>query len=397
MNQLVNASPDGKTVVQNTLRELRDAGYAILVTVYDDRKLAGKRWDITDYPEHVGKSDDELDDFPTDSFPDHRDDFQPTMADFQPTDNQGNRRTENMIVGKPRRISTLESLSTLEKKSKKTPSLVLPPGETPHANFDDQNVIEEEELQEKKPRQVGTGKSRPSRRCPEDFSISEGMRRWAEEQCPGVSVDRETEKLRDYEFPKAHMDWIAVWRNWMRRAFDDLQRRPHPGYQRPANGYQAGGAAAPRQTNDPVADRWINRTDEPVRASHKVFARKPWEDERDKEALQAQAVEYSERYGLAPEDYTVYHADGLCDYEATLARREKMATAKRMAIDAAKQQAQDDAQGLPTPDEVKGHMAVLQGMIGKISKRMDMDATLTRENRPRRLGIVQDDPEVQED
>lgn len=53
------------------------------------------------------------------------------------------------------------------------------------------------------------------------------MLAWAGEKAPAVNLDRETERFSDHfkgtGEPKA--DWPATWRNWMRRAQDDLERR----------------------------------------------------------------------------------------------------------------------------------------------------------------------------
>ena len=54
---------------------------------------------------------------------------------------------------------------------------------------------------------------------PEDFEITEKMRKWADEKIPRVDIDRETEKFIDYWLAhgKRMANWEATWRNWMRR------------------------------------------------------------------------------------------------------------------------------------------------------------------------------------
>jgi hypothetical protein len=49
IQQLVSASPDGKTVVQSCLRELAEHGYAHLVQHRDDKnhRAIGKRWEVS--------------------------------------------------------------------------------------------------------------------------------------------------------------------------------------------------------------------------------------------------------------------------------------------------------------------------------------------------------------
>lgn len=62
--------------------------------------------------------------------------------------------------------------------------------------------------------------ARAARRCPDDFAVTDDLRAWAREHAPGVDIDRETSKFRDYTFSSARTDWPATWRNWLREAFD---------------------------------------------------------------------------------------------------------------------------------------------------------------------------------
>lgn len=65
---------------------------------------------------------------------------------------------------------------------------------------------------------------------PDGFGITQGMRDWAESKVPMVDIDKEHEAFVDYWL--AHgtkmADWMATWRNWMRRApqFKGAMRRP---------------------------------------------------------------------------------------------------------------------------------------------------------------------------
>lgn len=67
----------------------------------------------------------------------------------------------------------------------------------------------------------GTPK-RPLRRCPPEFVVADDQVTWAERECPGVDLYRETQKFRDHTFRTPHTDWPAAWRNWIRRAYDTL-------------------------------------------------------------------------------------------------------------------------------------------------------------------------------
>lgn len=60
-------------------------------------------------------------------------------------------------------------------------------------------------------------------RCPEPFMLTKDMRAWAAEHAPNVDVTAATAEFVDYwrAIPGERgikLDWIATWRNWMRRA-----------------------------------------------------------------------------------------------------------------------------------------------------------------------------------
>lgn len=71
-------------------------------------------------------------------------------------------------------------------------------------------------------------------RIPDDFGISAEMRRWAHDEIHGFDIDREHKRFRDYWRAKSgkdatKLDWIATWRNWMRRAAESPNTRASPG------------------------------------------------------------------------------------------------------------------------------------------------------------------------
>jgi hypothetical protein len=55
---------------------------------------------------------------------------------------------------------------------------------------------------------------------PKDFEVDEDMRLWCKQKCPGLDVDEATEEWIDYCRAKGvrHVDWIAAWRNGMKKA-----------------------------------------------------------------------------------------------------------------------------------------------------------------------------------
>jgi len=81
-------------------------------------------------------------------------------------------------------------------------------------------------------------------RLPDDFAVTPAMAQWARDHVPGlVGAGRgltETEKFRDHWRSASgsravKRDWIAAWRNWMRRADDDLSRGPQRTPARPGS------------------------------------------------------------------------------------------------------------------------------------------------------------------
>jgi uncharacterized protein YdaU (DUF1376 family) len=64
---------------------------------------------------------------------------------------------------------------------------------------------------------------RAVRKCPESFSLTAELLEFAA-KFPAVDYRAETEKLRDHTFKNAISDWPGAWRNWIRRAAENLQQ-----------------------------------------------------------------------------------------------------------------------------------------------------------------------------
>jgi len=90
-------------------------------------------------------------------------------------------------------------------------------------------------------------RSKPKRALPVPFVQTPEMLAWAAEKAPAVNLDRETERFIDYWTGQGSTkaDWPATWRNWIRRAQDDLERR---------------GMATP-VAKDPSDTSWIDEDD----------------------------------------------------------------------------------------------------------------------------------------
>lgn len=72
-----------------------------------------------------------------------------------------------------------------------------------------------------------------------DFAVTEEMRTWAVATgLPAGNIDLLTDTMRDWAASKrvVRADWVATWRNFVRREVSDLQRRrPGNGHAPPAN------------------------------------------------------------------------------------------------------------------------------------------------------------------
>jgi len=62
---------------------------------------------------------------------------------------------------------------------------------------------------------------------PDTFKLTSAMQAWGSENFPTVNLQQETEKFADHARAKNRKltDWIAGWRNWIRRAHDYQQAR----------------------------------------------------------------------------------------------------------------------------------------------------------------------------
>jgi len=69
----------------------------------------------------------------------------------------------------------------------------------------------------------GASKSpRPARKCPESFLVGADLQRWGRENHGRVDLRAETAKFRDHTFRNAITDWTGAWRNWIRKADEQL-------------------------------------------------------------------------------------------------------------------------------------------------------------------------------
>lgn len=78
-------------------------------------------------------------------------------------------------------------------------------------------------------RQEPPGRARKAAKAtavPPEFTLTPELLAWAAERCPGVDVERETEKFRNHEFKEPRSDWPKAWRAWMLRAPEFGATRP---------------------------------------------------------------------------------------------------------------------------------------------------------------------------
>jgi hypothetical protein len=79
------------------------------------------------------------------------------------------------------------------------------------------------EIAESSTTQKKTREGRSARRstpAPQSFVVTNELKAWARENVPSLLVEPETDRFLDYHRAKGslHKDWVAAWRNWMRRA-----------------------------------------------------------------------------------------------------------------------------------------------------------------------------------
>lgn len=93
------------------------------------------------------------------------------------------------------------------------------------------------------------GAAKRGTRLPEPFMLTAEMRQWAVGEAPSVDVDASTKKFVDYwrAVPGAKgvkIDWIATWRNWVRKQQDFVVR----------DAAKSGGPVKPRKVFKAHAD-----------------------------------------------------------------------------------------------------------------------------------------------
>ncbi|WP_322979148.1 DUF1376 domain-containing protein [Pseudomonas sp. C11] len=93
-------------------------------------------------------------------------------------------------------------------------------------------------------------RAKPKKPLQMPFLMTPEMLAWAKEKAPAVNLDRETERFCDYwtGTGKPMADWPSTWRNWMRRAQDDIERR-------------GGGGSGGRPPGAPGDTSWIEEDD----------------------------------------------------------------------------------------------------------------------------------------
>lgn len=104
-----------------------------------------------------------------------------------------------------------------------------------------------------------SSKKRASR-LPEDWELPVDFREWCHEEWPGIRdqfIASQADRFRDYWVSKAGRDaakvnWLATWRNWMRRAVEEAGRKSSQQRQREPKGGDVFFAAAEFLRNEPT-------------------------------------------------------------------------------------------------------------------------------------------------
>lgn len=108
----------------------------------------------------------------------------------------------------------------------------------------------EQSSTEQTPPRGGGARSRATR-IPDPFNLTPAMREWAAAEVPGVDVERSTRTFVDYWRAEsgakaAKRDWVATWRNWLRRDAEKLSGRRATPTERAMQTAAAGRAVAGR-------------------------------------------------------------------------------------------------------------------------------------------------------
>lgn len=125
-----------------------------------------------------------------------------------------NRRAAGARGGKARASRQASAKQVLEQTAS-TPQ--------PETETDPATDVAGREPAKKPPR----ARSQRKQRLPDGFELTDGMRRWAAENVPGIDVDREFAKFADHHVAHGSVmaDWTRAWHTWMRRA-EEYNHRP---------------------------------------------------------------------------------------------------------------------------------------------------------------------------
>ena len=112
----------------------------------------------------------------------------------------------------------------------------------------------------KEPSLARDARPKASKRCPDDFVVTAELRQWAQSETPGVDVEFETAAMRDYAYAKAHTDWPAAWRNWMRTAYRKRGSQSRASPNRPQSAFDRNAEIAASLSGKPFRQDIIDVT-----------------------------------------------------------------------------------------------------------------------------------------
>ena len=149
----------------------------------------------------------------------HGDDYRfNDWCDYQPT-------RETVLADRERERQRKQK----QRESKRNPAGVpggvppgVPLGQPPESHPESQGVSGHPDPTRPDPTRPPTksvARKKQATPAPDIFPITDAMRKWAASKAPAVDIDDETEKLLDWARAngKTYTDWVATWRNWMRR------------------------------------------------------------------------------------------------------------------------------------------------------------------------------------
>lgn len=165
----------------------------------------------------------------------------PTGNKHRPNENEVTGRSRNQTLTSIHPVNSEDQKMVSSAKKQVTGSRLSESlnGPSTGPQFPEQGSRGAEELEDYPPSGGSTRARTRGTRLPADFAATPAMVAWARAECPDVDGRRATASFVDYWSAKTGKDatkhdWVATWRNWLRKDQTDAERRrpqaPNAGY-----------------------------------------------------------------------------------------------------------------------------------------------------------------------